>query len=72
MKELTEIRKELMDQHASLKLLAAKVRDLAERPSGAASRDRLSGILHELGDGIDAHNAREEHLLGEALPTLDA
>ncbi|MDZ7779437.1 MAG: hemerythrin domain-containing protein [Gemmatimonadota bacterium] len=72
MKDLTEIRKELMDQHASLKLLAAKVRELAERPSGADARDQLSGLLHELGDGIDAHNAREEHLLGEVLPTLDA
>lgn len=72
MKELTEIRKELLDQHASLKRLAAKVRDLAEGPSGENARDELSGLLHELGDGIDAHNAREEHLLGEVLPTLDA
>ena len=72
MKQLTEIRKELMDQHASLKRLAARVRDLAEGPAGEASRDQLSGILRELGDGIDADNAREEHLLGEVLPTLDA
>lgn len=72
MKELTEIRKELMDQHVSLKLLAAEVRDMAEQSPGADSRDHLSGLLQELGDGIDAHNRREEHLLGEVLPTLDA
>ena len=72
MKELTEIRKELLGQHASLKLMAAKIRELAERPSEDISPDQLSGLLHELGDGIDAHNAREEHLLGEVLPTLDA
>jgi hypothetical protein len=72
MKELTQIRQELMDQHAGLKLLAAKVRDMVDHPSGADSRDQLSGLLQELGDGIDAHNDREEHLLGEVLPTLDA
>jgi hypothetical protein len=32
----------------------------------------LELLLHEIADGIDAHNAREEHLLGEVLPHIDA
>jgi len=72
MEELTAIREELLAQHASLRDLTAKILEVAQRGPGPAARGELAVLLHELGDGIDAHNAREEYLLSEILPTLDA
>jgi hypothetical protein len=72
MATLTDIREELLAQHESLRSLGAKIREVAGRPPTARARGELAVLLHELGDGIDAHNAREEYLLGEVLPTLDA
>jgi hypothetical protein len=71
MKALSDIRQELLAQHASLKSMAVSVRNVAMSPPSPTACSELAGLLYALGDGIDAHNAREEHLLGDVLPTVD-
>ncbi|MEX1259167.1 MAG: hemerythrin domain-containing protein [Gemmatimonadota bacterium] len=72
MRPLSDIRQELLSQHASVRGLAEGVKELAERPPTASAASELGRLLHALGDAIDAHNAREEQLLDDIVPTIDA
>ena len=55
-----EIRAELLGQHA-------EIRALIEEARGGSKT-----ALVRLGDAVRRHNLREEELLGQLLPTLDA
>jgi hypothetical protein len=69
---LTGIREELLGQHASLRRLAAEVQEVANRPPGASASRELARLLRALAEAVDAHNTREEELLADVVPTLDA
>ena len=69
----SEIRTELLTQHAQIRGLMDEIRHLAER----ARRGEPVGTALETGVGILAaafmeHNAREEELLRPIIPTVDA
>jgi hypothetical protein len=65
----TEVRAELLQQHAELRGLIASVRDVADRASkGAPVRDELHAAVVRLAEALSRHNLREE----EWLRTLDA
>lgn len=71
---LTEIRQELMQQHAGLRELAAATRAAADQVKGGASgaRDALRTNIAMLDQALHAHNDREEELLGAIIKTIDA
>lgn len=71
---LTEIRQELMQQHAGLRELAAATRAAAEQARGGspAARDLLRTNVAMLDEALHAHNQREEELLGSIIRTIDA
>ena len=70
----SEMREELMQQHADIRAQIADVRrDLAASVSdGARTGDDLRAALRLLADNVRAHNAREEELLHDYLPSVDA
>ena len=61
----SEIRRELLDQHTAIK------RKMGEARHAPTARD-LHRLLVEIGDLLRKHNAREEELMTEVFPTLDA
>jgi hypothetical protein len=67
----SEIRSELLAQHADLRDKIAEVRRLAEHweEGGEGS---LHHALVRLTDGVRMHNAREDELMRDIFPTLDA
>jgi hypothetical protein len=69
----SEIRAELVEQHEALRALAREARGAAEHVGHDAHgadevRWRLSAVL----EALAAHNAREEALLDDVIPTVDA
>ncbi len=72
MTTLTEILRELLGQHASLRRLAAEVHELAAGPPSPETCRRLPELLRLLSDEVAVHVVREEELLGDVLPTIDA
>jgi hypothetical protein len=67
--EPTQVRAELLRQHAELRGLIADVRGIAARASGgAAVRDELHAAVVRLADALSRHNLYEE----EWLRSLDA
>lgn len=66
----SEIRAELLAQHAGLRARMAEVRKSVERRRGGEDAD-LGEPLVELFDAMHAHNAREEQLMRDVFPTLD-
>lgn len=69
----SEIRKELLEQHAQLRAKIEATRTAAARwQQDEAARDELRSSLAVLADGVRAHNRREEELLREVIPTADA
>jgi hypothetical protein len=66
----SKIRTELLEQHDAIRAQAAEVRDALR--GGAAGRDRVRAALAQLADAVRAHNAREESLLKDVLPHVDA
>ena len=69
---LADIRAELLQQHASLRSLAARVQDVATRTPSARASEVLTRMLRALAGAVDAHNNREEALLGDVVPTIDS
>jgi DUF438 domain-containing protein len=61
----SEIRKELLGQHNAIRGKMAEARH-------AASARELHRLLVEVGELFRAHNAREEELMTDVFPTLDA
>lgn len=69
----SEIRKELLDQHAGLRTRIDATRAAAERwKGGEIAREELRSCLAVLADGVRAHNRREEELLRDLMPNADA
>jgi hypothetical protein len=69
----SEIRKELLEEHADLRAKIEATRAAAERwRRGEPAREELRSCLAVLADGFRAHNRREDELLHELIPTVDA
>jgi Hemerythrin HHE cation binding domain len=70
---LNEIRATLLAQHAALRAEIEEARRGAERwKQGDWSRERMQACLQHLAAELRAHNACEERLLREVIPTIDA
>lgn len=70
---LSELRQELLQQHAALRALAERAADVAQRARGdGAALLELRGLLAQLGEDVARHNAFEERELHEILLNLDA
>jgi hypothetical protein len=69
----SEVRVELLEQHAELRRMVERARLRAERVNqdGPTLPERLSEI-RLLADAVKRHNQREEQLLREVLRTVDA
>jgi Hemerythrin HHE cation binding domain len=67
----SEIRAELLEQHADIRRRIAELRQ-AFPATGDAAREQLDGRLAQLVGLFRKHNAREEELLRDILPTVDA
>lgn len=68
-----EMRTELLGQHAEMRSTIQRVLGLVVRMRGGEKvRDELQSTLGALGDAVHAHNEREESLLREVIPTVDA
>jgi len=69
----SQIRAELLDQHAQIRTLMAEIRRIAERArSGEPVGGALRSGLALLSAAFMEHNAREEELLRPVIPTVDA
>ena len=70
---LTEIRNLLLQQHADLRVKIGEARRATELwRQDQWSRDELQERLQSLADQLRAHNACEERLLCDVIPTIDA
>jgi len=72
---IDEIRSELMSQHADLRRMIEDVRGalrVTDAQAFKASEGELRARVTELARALQEHNRREEALLGEILPTIDA
>lgn len=69
----SEIRAELLDQHGEIRQRMVDIRKALEpRPASDAARDELQSRLAQLIGLLRRHNLREEELLRDILPTVDA
>jgi DNA repair exonuclease SbcCD ATPase subunit len=69
----SEIRKELLEQHAQLRAEIDATRAAAKQwQQQEAAREALRSAMAVLADGVRQHNRREEELLQEIIPTADA
>jgi len=70
---LTEIRNLLLQQHADLRVKIEETRRATELwRQDQWSHDELQERLQRLADQLRAHNACEESLLRDVIPTIDA
>lgn len=68
-----QMRSELLAQHAEMRGMIERARGLTARlRAGEAVRVELQAALGLLADATRAHNEREESLLREVIPTVDA
>jgi hemerythrin-like domain-containing protein len=71
--KLSEIRRELVEQHAEIRRMMDLTQAIAE---GMRDRPECRGDLHErvghLAHALRAHDLREEALLRHVIPTIDA
>lgn len=72
--KLSQIREELIAQHAELRRLAANITTEAAHvmQGEGASAEGLRALLARLDTALVAHNVREEALLRDELRTIDA
>jgi hypothetical protein len=69
----TELRSELLEQHAALRNLATLVRAAAEQATaGPAAIAELRAVLAKLAAEVESHNDFEERTLHQVLPGIDA
>jgi hypothetical protein len=69
----SEIRVELLGQHAALRLMIQETCQVAERTGrGELLHEELRTLAVRLADGLRAHNRREEELLRRIIVTIDA
>src|SRR5689334_19618375 len=70
---LNEIRKMLLQQHEGLRVEIEEARCGAELwKEGEWSREQTQACLQRLAADLRAHNACEERLLRQVIPTIDA
>jgi hemerythrin len=68
----SEIRRELLGQHAALRSLIEKTCQATDRwAGGEAARYEARAYLGRLVDDFRRHNRREEELLRDLIPTVD-
>jgi hemerythrin len=68
----SEIRTELLQQHADLRAQVEEIkRSLTSEPTSSA-REALRALLVRLAGAVRRHNRKEEDLLRDVLPTVDA
>ncbi|MGO8993919.1 MAG: hemerythrin domain-containing protein [Polyangiaceae bacterium] len=68
----SEIRRELLEQHAGLRsLIEATCRATESAARGEGSRDEAADCLARVVDALRRHNLREEDLLRDLIPTVD-
>lgn len=71
--KLSEIRAGLLREHAGLAETLGDAAAAAKRwQSGKVARDELHGCLGRLLDQLRVHNAHEEDVLRDVIPTIDA
>lgn len=69
----SDIRAELLAQHDDLRERIRVTRGVAERClTGEDAREELGLLLTRLTDAVRAHNSREEQLMSNVFPDLDA
>jgi hypothetical protein len=69
----SEIRTELLEQHAHIRRMMDATRVAAVRASaGECDGDELRASLVALADAVRTHNLREELLLRDVIPSVDA
>lgn len=68
-----EIRTAMLAEHAEARAMIRRCEELAASVrAGGDTRDELRATLGRLADVLRAHNDREEELLREIIPTVDA
>ena len=68
-----EIRNEMLGQHTEMRAMIARATELIGRlRAGEHVRLALQETLGTLADAAHAHNAREEELLRDIIPNVDA
>jgi len=69
----SEIRAELLGQHATLRSLIEQTKRASEQPAppGEVGLDRARDCLVRLVDELRRHNLREEELLRDVIPSVD-
>jgi hemerythrin-like domain-containing protein len=69
----SQICAELLEQHAEVRRMVDGVRMCADRTrDGASVVQDLPSAIRLLADAVRRHNQREEHLLRDLIPTVDA
>jgi hypothetical protein len=69
----SEIGTELRDQHRAIRAAMAETREVAVRArAGSAAAGELRASLQHLAEMVQAHNLREEELLRDVIPAIDA
>ena len=72
MMKRSEIRRELLAQHAQIRIMMDVTKTIAEGAhAGLPGRGDLLDCVVRLADNIRSHNLREEALLGELVPSVD-
>ena len=67
----SEVRSELIAQHARLRSLILRAREVADRCARTQATNELHDTLAEIADAVRMHNLCEEALLRDVFPTLD-
>jgi hypothetical protein len=69
----SEIREELLRQHAEIRIMTEVTLTSAKGVlDGIPGRGNLHHGIMQLADAVHSHNLREEELLGEVIPSVDA
>lgn len=69
----SKIRTELLEQHSEIRMRADEVRAAMDKlRKGEAARDLLRSALARLAEAVRRHNQREEELLRDVIPHVDA
>jgi hypothetical protein len=69
----SEIRAELLEQHRQIRDLMSSTRDVAVRArSGDECGEELQASVRRLAERVRTHNDREEELLQDIIPVVDA
>lgn len=72
---IDEIRIELLGQHATLRRMIEEIQGIIRRSKDALGSEldsELRARVHEVAEALREHNVREDELLREILPTIDA